>query len=32
MATQLPSADADEVTEVERRNADVCNVVDEQDA
>ncbi|WP_129116126.1 winged helix-turn-helix transcriptional regulator [Halegenticoccus tardaugens] len=27
MATQPPSADTDEDTEVERRNADVCNVV-----
>ncbi|WP_276249116.1 helix-turn-helix domain-containing protein [Haladaptatus sp. YSMS36] len=27
MATQPPSADTDELTEVERRNADVCNVV-----
>lgn len=27
MATQPPSADTDEATEVERRNADVCNVV-----
>ncbi|WP_227357251.1 winged helix-turn-helix transcriptional regulator [Haladaptatus salinisoli] len=27
MATQPPTADTDEATDVERRNADVCNVV-----